>query len=93
MNEQKNNLGIIALVLGAVSFLCCGLATGIPAIVVGRASQQAEAQGLANNGVLGKVGFIVGIVGSALWALVALIYLVPLLLTAVFAIPFIATAS
>src|SRR5690554_7772944 len=61
-NEQKNSLGVWALVLGILSILCCALFTGIPAIFVGRASQKAEAEGLANNGNLGKVGLILGIV-------------------------------
>lgn len=63
---EKNNLGTWALVLGILSIVCCGLLAGIPAIFVGRASQQAEAAGQANNGNLGKIGFILGIVGTAL---------------------------
>ena len=68
-NEQKNNLGIWALVLGIVSIVCCGLLAGIPAIILGRKSKEAEAAGLDNNGNLGNVGFILGIVGSVLGTL------------------------
>lgn len=84
--EQKNSLGVWALVLGIVSLLCCGLFTGIPAIFVGRSSERAQAEGLANNGNLGRVGWILGIIGSALWLLIigfyALTMLFPLLLVA-----------
>lgn len=65
-STQKNSLGTWALVLGILSIVCCGLFTGIPAIFVGRASEKAQAEGLANNGNLGKIGFILGIIGTAL---------------------------
>lgn len=85
-HEQKNQLAIWALVLGIVSIVCCGLFSGIPAIVVGRAAEKAHAQGLANNGNLGKVGWILGIIGSAIWLVVGIFYVVtiviPLLLVA-----------
>lgn len=87
VGQQKNSLGILALVFGAMSFLMCGLVTGVPAIVLGHKSQQAEREGLANNGVLGKVGMIVGIIGTAMWFLVALIYIVPVLLTLAMVVP------
>lgn len=63
---QKNSLGTWALVLGIVSIVCCGFIAGIPAIFIGRASEKAQAEGLATNGNLGKVGFILGIIGSVL---------------------------
>lgn len=86
-HQLKNNLGVWALVLGMLSFLFCGLLTGIPAIILGRQSQQAEREGLADNGTLGKVGFIVGIIGTALWVVVGMIYLIPVLLTLAVVIP------
>ena len=73
---QKNSLGVVALVLGIMSFMCFGLLSGIPAIIVGRASEKAQAQGFANNGALGRVGWILGIVGSAVWTVAWLLYLV-----------------
>ena len=63
---QKNSLGTWALVLGILSIVCCGFLAGVPAIFIGRASEKAQAEGLATNGNLGKVGFILGIVGTAL---------------------------
>ncbi|WP_061966039.1 DUF4190 domain-containing protein [Demequina aurantiaca] len=64
--EEKNSLGIWALVLGIVSLVCCGLLAGIPAIILGKKSKEAQAQGLATNGNLGQIGFILGIIGAVL---------------------------
>ncbi|MCR6713447.1 MAG: hypothetical protein NVV57_12530 [Demequina sp.] len=72
-NTSKNNLGVWALVLGIVSILCCGILAGIPAIILGNNSKKAAAAGLATNGNLGNVGFILGIIGSVLGTL-GLIY-------------------
>ena len=82
--EQKNQLAVWALVLGIVSIVCCGLLTGIPAIFVGRAAERAGAQGLANNANLGKVGWILGIIGSAVWVLIGLVYAATFLLPLLF---------
>lgn len=68
-NESKNNLGTWALVLGILGIVCCGIFTAIPAIIVGKKSQEAESQGLATNGQLGKIGVILGWVGVGLFAL------------------------
>ncbi|MFW2514135.1 DUF4190 domain-containing protein [Demequina sp. SO4-13] len=73
-NESKNNLGTISLVLGIVGILCCGLFTGIPAIIVGNNSKKAQAQGLATNGNLGQVGFILGIIATVLSVLGAIVW-------------------
>ena len=65
-SAAKNNLGIWALVLGILSILCCGFLAGIPAIILGMNSKKAAEEGLATNGNLGNIGFILGIIGSAL---------------------------
>lgn len=66
-SESKNSLGVWALVLGIVSIVCSlGLLAGIPAIILGNSSKKAAAQGLATNGNLGQVGFILGIIGTVL---------------------------
>jgi hypothetical protein len=65
-STEKNNLGTWALVLGILGIVCCGLFAAIPAIIVGNKSKEAAAQGLANNGQLGQVGFILGLVGVGL---------------------------
>lgn len=68
-SDEKNSLGVWALVLGILSIVCCGLFTGIPAIILGNNSKKAAAEGRANNGNLGNVGFILGIVGTVLGTL------------------------
>ncbi|MDN4473138.1 DUF4190 domain-containing protein [Demequina zhanjiangensis] len=73
-SDSKNNLGTWALVLGILSIVCCGLFAGIPAIIVGNKSKEAAAQGLATNGNLGQVGFILGIIGSVLSVLGGVFY-------------------
>ena len=74
-SEEKNSLGIWALVLGILSIVCsCGPFTGIPAIIVGRKAKEAQAQGRANNGTLGQVGFVLGIIGTALFVVVVVLY-------------------
>ncbi|WP_084129775.1 DUF4190 domain-containing protein [Demequina sp. NBRC 110055] len=65
-SEEKNNLGVWALVLGILTFVCCGIFSAIAAIIVGKKSMEAADQGLATNGTLGKVGYILGWVGVAL---------------------------
>lgn len=68
---EKNSLGVWALVLGIVSILCCGIGVlaGIPAVILGRKSKEAAAQGQANNGTLGNVGMILGWIGIVLGVL------------------------
>jgi len=73
-NSSKNSLGVWALVLGILSILCCGLFAGIPAIILGNSSKKAGAAGLATNGNLGNVGFILGIIGVALSLLGGVLY-------------------
>lgn len=72
--EAKNNLGVWALVLGIVSLVCCGLLAGIPAIILGKKSKEAQAQGVATNGNLGNVGYILGIIGTVLTTIGILLY-------------------
>ena len=70
-NTSKNSLGIWALVLGIVSFVCClGLLTGVPAIILGTFSRKAADQGLATNRSLGTAGMVLGIVAVVLVTLV-----------------------
>ena len=73
-NTSKNSLGVWALVLGILSILCCGLFAGIPAIILGNNSKKAAAAGLATNGNLGNVGFILGIIGVVLSAISGVLY-------------------
>lgn len=65
-SQEKNSLGVWALVLGILSILCCGFLAGIPAIILGNNGKKAAAEGRATNGSLANVGFILGIIGTAL---------------------------
>lgn len=75
-SEAKNNLGVWALVLGILSLVCCGLLAGIPAIILGNNSKKAAAQGLATNGNLGQVGFVLGLIGTILTSIGWIFYFV-----------------
>lgn len=66
---QSSSAGsVIALILGILSLMCCGLLTGIPAIFVGYSEMKAADEGRSNaaSRSLAKVGFILGIIGTAL---------------------------
>lgn len=64
-NTQDNQLGIWALVLGIVSIvMCLGPLAGIPAIILGGKAKRAVAEGRANNESLGKIGVILGWIGT-----------------------------
>lgn len=65
---QDHPRGTTILVLGILSLVCCGLFTGIPAIVMGKSAlAEIDAQGVpaANRGNV-KAGYICGIIGTAL---------------------------
>lgn len=67
---------VVALILGILSLVCFGFLAGIPAIFVGRAELKDIDEGRSpeSNRTLAKVGYILGIVGSALSCLGALVY-------------------
>lgn len=62
--------GTTILVLGILSLVCCGLFTGIPAIVMGNSALKEidAAPGRYSNRGSVKAGFICGIIGTALSA-------------------------
>ena len=64
---EQNSLGVWALVLGLAAFVCSlGFLTGVPAIILGRKSKRAAAEGRANNGGLGSAGLIIGWIATVL---------------------------
>lgn len=70
--EKKGAMGLISLILGIVSIpaTCCfgaGSMFGIPAIILGAISQKKDGRG--------KIGMILGIVGSALSVIVGIVAL------------------
>lgn len=66
---EKNWMGITSLVLGILSF-CCGIFTGIPAVIFGILGIQAANRGEANNKSLS----IAGIVASVALVIIGFIY-------------------
>lgn len=76
--SQTSTKSIVALVLGILSITCCGFLAGIPAIFLGRAELQSIAEGKIpeSNRTIAKVGMILGIIGTVISCLVALVYAV-----------------
>lgn len=70
-SEMDNNLGIIALVTGLVGLFVLP-PVAIAGIIYGRRSQAAAEAGRATNGGMGTAGFIMGIIGTILFALYAI---------------------
>lgn len=64
-----------SLVLGIVALVCCGLFTGIPAMVMGHAvNRERQAAGLPSDGNA-TAGFITGLIGT-LWSGLAILLVV-----------------
>lgn len=72
--QLRNGKGIASLVLGILSVVTCG--GGILAViatVLGRQGMTLADQGLANNRAVAKAGFILGLVGLGISALLLLV--------------------
>ena len=79
---QNNTKATIALVLGILSLVCCGFFAGIPAIILGRSEIKAIDEGRSpeTNRTLAKVGWILGLVGTILSVVGALVYILIIVL-------------
>jgi len=66
----QNGMGTAALVFGIVQFFCLGTIGSILAVVFGKIGMNKADQGLATNRGSAKAGFILGIIGLVLSALV-----------------------
>ena len=64
--DEKNSLGVWSLCLGIASFLCCGLVTGIPSIIVGYLGIQAANEGRATNKGMSIAGIVLSVAGTVL---------------------------
>ena len=64
--EEKNSLGVWSLCLGIASFLCCGIVTGIPSIIVGYLGIQAANEGRATNKGMSIAGIVLSVAGTVL---------------------------
>ncbi|MFJ2758646.1 DUF4190 domain-containing protein [Nocardioides sp. NPDC087217] len=67
----NNKKAIWALVLGILGCICCGIFTGIPAIILGKMAQnEIDASGGAQGGRgMATAGFILGIVAIVLFVI------------------------
>lgn len=74
--SQTSTKSVIALVCGILSLTCCGFLSGIPAIFLGKSEIQAIAEGQVpeSNRNIAKIGMILGIIGTCLSCLGALVY-------------------
>lgn len=65
---QDHPKGTTVLILGILSLVCCGLFTGIPAIIIGKNAlrETDAAPGMYSNAGALKAGYICGIIGTAL---------------------------
>ena len=71
---EKNNLGGWSLGLGIAAIICCGLFTGIPALITGYLSLQAVKEGKASNKTMAIIGIVLGALGtvvSIVWTIYA----------------------
>ncbi|MCI0414131.1 DUF4190 domain-containing protein [bacterium] len=62
---------MFSLILGILSFICCGPFSGIPGAILGKMEMDAIKQGRAPESNMGmaKAGFWISIIGSALYVL------------------------
>jgi hypothetical protein len=69
---SSDGLATASLVAGLTSIVCCGLVTGIPAIVMGLVSRNRIAQSAGTLGGRGMAtaGIVLGIAGSAVWTFI-----------------------
>lgn len=74
-----NTIGLLALVLGAASFVTGGFLLGIPAIVLGVKGRRRADQGLASNRDQATAGMVCGIVSTAMSAFAMVVLVVFLL--------------
>ena len=69
--KRSDGLAIASLVTGIVSLVCCGLVTGVPAIVMGLVSRNriARSAGALGGRGMAVAGVILGVAGSVFWTL------------------------
>ena len=68
--------GTTILILGVLSLVCCGLFTGIPAIIMGKKALEESNKAHYNNVAIIRAGWICGIIGTALSVLGAIIKII-----------------
>ncbi len=76
--QQQNGMGVAALVLGIVALVTCwgAVVPSVLAIIFGKIGMTKADQGLANNRGMAKAGFILGIIGAALWVVIIIVVII-----------------
>jgi hypothetical protein len=67
--QPENTMGVLALVMGVLQFICLGPIASVLAIVFGKIGMNKAERGEATNGDVAKWGFWLGIIGLILSAL------------------------
>lgn len=72
--QGNNQKALWSLILGIVGILCCGVFTGIPAMILSKSAEKEIAQTGQQGAGMAKAGFILGIVSIALFVLAIILY-------------------
>jgi len=75
MPQENNKKALWSMILGIVSLLCCGLVTGVIAIVLAQLARTEIKQTGQGGGGMATAGFWLGIVGTAWSVLYAILVL------------------
>jgi len=76
--DKASGMAITALVLGILSPFCCGILSGIPAVIIGwmergkiqRGESSMKGNGFALAGIiLGAIGIVFSLIGFVIWLL------------------------
>ena len=84
--EPTSGRALATIILGVMSLICTGFLTGIPAIIIGNMELRdikAGKSGRQNEGIT-KLGFILGIIGTALTCIVTVITFIFIMLAVSF---------
>ena len=75
VDRRNDGLATASLVTGIASMVCCGLATGVPAIIMGAVSRNriTRSSGALGGGSMATAGMFLGVAGSVLWTAAAVI--------------------
>lgn len=76
--QEQNQKALWSMILGILGLVCCGLFTGIPALILGHLAKQeiAASGGRQSGGGMAQAGFILGIVSVVLSVLGFVLWIV-----------------
>lgn len=70
--QGNNKKAIWSLVLGILGLLCCGIFTGIPAVILARSAKAEIAATGQQGGGMATAGFVLGII-AVVWGLISIV--------------------